>query len=316
MSDWSQDRLQALILLPQEEDTRHEYKSAESLRFSEENRKSEFRKDVSSMANSAGGTIVYGMVERKDGSRVIPDHLESVDSIGTTKDTLYQVLDSVQRRIGGVKIETVDLISSGYVYVVEIPESNTIHMCEGGSLKYAGKYFTRRGNRVSVMEDHEVRMGLNRSVHPFLEPTFTLWNISHNGKRKVLNGGRQDISNYEGGPRITVTVQHSGGPLAEKIQLQLDCPCWLVDSNGERWIWSWSNYNTNAHSYASLFPEQHLEFDLVVRKDLIKFAPVFGLTASALPDIEKSKIKWTLWADSAPPRRGEIKIDTIQRRQD
>ena len=106
--------------------------------------------------------------------------------IGTTKDTLYQVLDSVQRRIDGVKIESVDLTSGGYVYVVEVPESNTIHMCEGGSLKYAGKYFIRRGNRVSVMEDHEVRMGLNRSVHPYLEARFHYWNITHhdNGKFK------------------------------------------------------------------------------------------------------------------------------------
>ena len=62
MENWDENRLKNLINLPQEEDTRHEYKSAESLRFSEDNRKSEFRKDVSAMANSAGGTIVYGMI--------------------------------------------------------------------------------------------------------------------------------------------------------------------------------------------------------------------------------------------------------------
>ena len=60
--NWTESRLQNYITSEIEESLTLEYKSAEALDRNE-TKKKEITKDVSAMANSAGGIIVYGISE-------------------------------------------------------------------------------------------------------------------------------------------------------------------------------------------------------------------------------------------------------------
>ena len=83
-SDWQEEDLQGLIQSQTEESLILDYKASPSLDNTDE-RKNEISKDVSSFANSAGGTIVYGISE----NGWIPKALDGqIDPTKTTKNGL------------------------------------------------------------------------------------------------------------------------------------------------------------------------------------------------------------------------------------
>src|SRR2546426_1154921 len=72
-SEWNEEDLNALVTNHIGEDVGLEYKACASLEKTED-RKDEVSRDVSSFANSAGGTIVYGMLE--DGGTHLPSGID------------------------------------------------------------------------------------------------------------------------------------------------------------------------------------------------------------------------------------------------
>jgi len=60
--DWNEEDLKKLVLNQIEESLNLEYKRCDAL-TKEEKKKTQVSKDVSALANSAGGTIVYGIIE-------------------------------------------------------------------------------------------------------------------------------------------------------------------------------------------------------------------------------------------------------------
>jgi len=109
--------LQSLITAPIEESTSLEYKAAPALQNNKE-----IRKDVSAMANSSGGIIIYGLKEKKDANgNNIPDALDDVSTTHVTKETLEQIILAIQPPLVEFKIEKVEtpsLGSSAHVLVV------------------------------------------------------------------------------------------------------------------------------------------------------------------------------------------------------
>jgi hypothetical protein len=155
-SEWSEADLLELIHLKTEENIQLDFKRADSL-GSSDGKKNEISKDVSAFANSAGGTIVYGIAE----SQNEPHCAESLSPINPStysKEWLEQVINSrIQRRIQGVLINAVTLAGGQVAYVVCIPQSVTAHQASDH------RYY-RRFNFESVpMEDYEVRQTLNRT---------------------------------------------------------------------------------------------------------------------------------------------------------
>jgi len=61
---WTEEDIQSLITEQRPEDLQLEYKKSDSLAKAKE-QKTEIAKDVSAMANSAGGVLVYGVDEQK-----------------------------------------------------------------------------------------------------------------------------------------------------------------------------------------------------------------------------------------------------------
>jgi len=139
-----------------------EYKSSDALVVTDKAKK-ELAKDVSAFANSAGGTIVFGIREKNQ----VPLSLdEGADPVIISPEWIEQVINSgVQRRIPGLRIVQIQLGSSPrrVAYAVQIPPSpQAPHQAPD-------KRYYKRFNFQSVpMEDYEIRDTSRRQAAPEL----------------------------------------------------------------------------------------------------------------------------------------------------
>jgi hypothetical protein len=159
--DWTETDINELIREQRPEDLSLDYKRSESL---DKSKKDEIAKDVSAMANSAGGVLVYGLDEqKKTNGPVVFDG--GVDAQKFTTEWLEQVIDSnIQRRIDGVRVNKVPMAgTNNVVYVVSVPQSDRApHMA-------AHRYYKRLGTTTAHMEEYEVRDVARRMESPDLD---------------------------------------------------------------------------------------------------------------------------------------------------
>ena len=161
--EWTEDDLLTLVKSKRQEAHDLEYKRCAALDKKSDAKKTELSKDVSAFANSSGGTIVYGIVERKH----LPVRLDDgYDPTDITREWLESVVMSrVQPRIEGLRIRPVVLSTHAQgrvAYVVCIPESDTAHQA------YDRKYYRRYNFQSVPMEDYEVRDRMFRLKVPKL----------------------------------------------------------------------------------------------------------------------------------------------------
>jgi hypothetical protein len=165
--DWDEDDLLSLVQNAVKESLELDYKRCDSLQKTD-GKKNELSKDVSAFTNSAGGTIVYGMVE--DGH--VPTKLDAgFDQAEITKEWIEQVINSnIQPRIDTILINQLELHKTHpgrVVYVVEIPQSVR------GPHQAADHRYYKRFNFESVpMEDYEIRDVMRRASAPDLRCRF------------------------------------------------------------------------------------------------------------------------------------------------
>ena len=94
---WTQAKLQNFIDSQIEESLTLEYKSAEALDRNE-TKKKEITKDVSAMANSAGGIIVYGIREfDQENKRHLPERITPVDRRAFPREWVEQIIQGIRR---------------------------------------------------------------------------------------------------------------------------------------------------------------------------------------------------------------------------
>src|SRR5690606_13335773 len=137
---WDQARLEQYFIDGIEESLTLDYKAAAALDKSDK-KKIEITKDVSAMANSAGGTIIYGIAEFQDSSRKhLPEKLDPVDRTAFTKEWLEHIIGNIQPRIDGVIIHPVPISTAPnhVIYVVDIPQSHTAHQAK--DLRYYRRF--------------------------------------------------------------------------------------------------------------------------------------------------------------------------------
>lgn len=169
--EWDENDLLQLVNTGAQESVDLEFKASGALQNTDKNR-DEISKDVSAFANSAGGTLIYGMVENR--STHVADSLDTgSDPNVTTREWLEQVINSkIQRRIDGVRIGQVALsiTSPGKVaYVVYVPSSTR------APHQAADKKFYKRYNfQVLAMEEYEIRDVSRRGEVPDLRIDFSL----------------------------------------------------------------------------------------------------------------------------------------------
>lgn len=147
--DWKEADLIQLVADGVEESLELDYKACDALQNTD-GKKNELSKDVSSFANSIGGTIVYGMREKDHKPEQIDD---GYDPTQVTKEWLEQVINSrIHPHIDGLVINPVQLANGNQIYVVCLPRSDR------APHQASDKKYYKRCNFESVpMEDYEVR---------------------------------------------------------------------------------------------------------------------------------------------------------------
>lgn len=123
--DWDEAYLQELIAIGEQESLTLDYKASADL-AKDNSKRNSISKDVSAFANSAGGFLVYGMLENKH----VPTNIDvGVDRNVITKEWLESVIKSViQPVVDDVVIKAVDLPANGadkVIYVVQIPQATS-----------------------------------------------------------------------------------------------------------------------------------------------------------------------------------------------
>lgn len=173
ISAWTEKDLIQLIDNSIQENIQLDYKSSKALENTEK-KKTEISKDVSALANSAGGVLIYG-IEEKDH---IPKNIDNgFDPTIITKEWLEQIVNSrIQRKIDGVIIRPIELESTNpgrVVYVVSVPQSiRAPHQAHD-------KRFYKRYNFESVpMEEYEIRDVSHRSNGPLLKLFFSVDDVT------------------------------------------------------------------------------------------------------------------------------------------
>lgn len=187
MNQWDKISIQQYIDNQIQESLVLDYKAAESLQKKDEKKK-EITKDISAMANSAGGIIIYGVKEYKgDDSSYFPEKIDPIDQSQYPKEWLQQIINTIRPKIDGLIITPVQVSTDQkmVVYVVEIPQSVTAHQASDY------RYYKRYNALSTPMEDYEIRDVMGRLKNPAFDVSFK---IIKNEYEKVTGGNQFGLS--------------------------------------------------------------------------------------------------------------------------
>ncbi|MBT2163515.1 AlbA family DNA-binding domain-containing protein [Zobellia barbeyronii] len=168
MKEYNLEYLNSLIENKVEENLNLEYKASGAL-GKQNNKTTEISKDVSSLANSDGGIIIYGIAE--DNNNHLPKEISPVDRNQYSNEWLEQIIQSkIRPRLNDFKIHPIDIDTENVVYVVQINKSNTAHQADDK------RYYKRFNFQSTAMYDYEVRDILNRNKNPIISLDFKFEN--------------------------------------------------------------------------------------------------------------------------------------------
>ena len=278
---WTQQRLEGLIRNETEESLTLEYKSAEALARVDQNKK-EITKDVSAMANSAGGTLIYGIREHGDPNKKhLPEKIVPVNRVEFSREWLEQIIQSIRPRIEGIVIHSVTLDSgpNDVAYAVEVPQSNTAHQASNH------RYYKRFNFQSVPMEDYEIRDVILRESMPDVEVRFLV-----------------EIRNSE--TNLIVQATNNGSTYARFVAVFVDVP---VDSllkienrrsikdGGRFYRHRLTNFNQEYadETFRANFP--------LLRSMTMSWKIPLKNVFEDLPN-DVNRIKWKVYADNAKPK--------------
>jgi hypothetical protein len=204
---WNEVRLQKLIENEIEESLTLEYKSAEALDRNE-TKKKEITKDVSAMANSAGGTIIYGISEYSQlEKRHLPEKITPVDRTHFPREWVEQIIQAIRPRIEGIIIHSINLSSgeTDVAFAIEIPQSNTAHQASDH------RYYKRFNFQAVPMEDYEIRDVMFREQTPNIVLNFLI----------QVTQDSQDL---------LIQAHNNGSAFAQFVAVFLDIPVSILQS--------------------------------------------------------------------------------------
>lgn len=296
---WTEARVRNFIETGTEESLTLEYKSAEALSHSEYHKK-EITKDVSAMANSAGGVLIYGIRESDDPERRhLPDRITPVNRSEYPREWLEQVINSIRPRIEGIVISSVQLESgeNDVVYVVEIPQSHTAHQANNH------RYYKRFNFQSVPMEDYEVRDVMFREQMPDVGVRFFL------EKRRLPEekGGGLAVS-------LIVQARNYGSAYARYVAVIVDVPvAVLVKIETKRSIKDGGRFYR--HRLTNLNQEYGDEtfrgnFPLLRSMTMSWKIPLKPDYAELVNG--EWPIKWKVYADNALPKGGQLPFEEIE----
>ncbi len=298
MDIWDENRLRGYIENSIEESLILDYKAAGSLGHSE-GKKKEITKDVSAMANSAGGILIYGLKEYAEAEkRHLAESIDPIDRTAFPKEWLDQVINNIRPRIDNVLIHPIDLSTgqNDIAYAVEIPQSNTAHQ----ALDH--RYYKRFNFLSQPMEDYEIRDIMNRATTPDATVGFSYKKNSITSNEhhysltvKITNLGRQLINHFQ----LQFTFPQFNGTVRHIIHKTEHIDCW--GESGTKLV---IRYRSNK----VLYPTEEID---IGREMAIQYM-VNGHIYAQIGENGEPMIDWTLHADNMPPKTGSIPFENLQ----
>lgn len=298
MNKWTKERLEQMIADGVEENLSLDYKRADALGKTD-GKKAEITKDVSALANSSGGSLVYGIAEPGDkAKRHLPERVDPVSRTEVSKEWIEQVIQTIQPRIEGVVIHPVaiDESKNHVCYVVEVPQSHTAHQARDHV------YYKRHNFNVLPMEDYEVRDVMNRKRHPRIRASVFINREAGHPKPEGV---------------ILVRLENVGSVLARYVMAQLEVPISMggLVSIGKPVLMGDGAEGdcyllrlTPALQQSPLFPGSDLtlqrEFSTNVRE--VKHT-------SGRPMNSAKHVKVSIFADEMPPIHAKMDIPSVLR---
>jgi hypothetical protein len=144
------------------EGTTLEFKDSRSLQR-DEGRITDLCINVSALANSAGGQIIYGINENKKTNGPIEVDLGVTDP-SITRDWISQILNArIKPRLPEYSIEPIPLDGTQLGYVISVPQSLV-----GPHQAPDHRYYQRPGLEVRAMEDFQIKDIMRRATTPDL----------------------------------------------------------------------------------------------------------------------------------------------------
>ncbi len=139
----------------------HELDYKEALPDNNDEAKKEFLADVCSFANSSGGSLIYGVKDKRDKNGKTTGVPETAEGLGTKNpdeeirrlESMLQ--DGVKPRITGVLMKHLEGFSKGPVILIRVPKSwNSPHMV---SFKNSSKFYARNNAGKHQLDLGEIR---------------------------------------------------------------------------------------------------------------------------------------------------------------
>jgi hypothetical protein len=319
---WDESRILQYIQNEVQENLQLEYKGAGALATSDDKKK-EIAKDVSSMANSVGGVLIYGIAEyQSEDKKHLPEKIDPIDISIFSKERLEQIIHSgIQPKIDGLIIHAIQLsLSPNYgVYVIEIPQSNTAHQ-----VVKEHRYYKRYNFLATPMEDYEIRDVMGRGQYPKIELEFEiLRHISYRsstdlspsetirrtwGATLIPRELKQEEIIYH---RLEIYAVNNGKSLAKYIEAMIEIPdSVLPEQSDEKFTFTIKRrtYDRNGilcykHRAENFYDAQYIPI-LPTRSLRLKD----GISLNRFTD---EFIYWEVFADNSPPQRGQISLAEI-----
>lgn len=325
---WTLTDIQQLIADAIEEDRNLEYKGAEALGKSD-GKKNEISKDVSSLANSNGGIIIYGIKEFDDRAKChLPEKIDPINRVDFSKEWLEQIINNkIQPKIKGIAIDPVVVSEADntVVYVVKVPKGHTAHQASGH------KYYKRYNFEAVPMEDYEVRDVMNRTTHPEIILDFEIERATIEVETTPnpmigLTGGKTfETRTYN---TLKIFVRNIGSVFANYVNFYIEVNKNFLSPDELNKVKLYSK-DSSGRVYAEYYGENTVR-DIVGGKTLMgtyypeygpsRFDPILpGMHSRSekislqadISSFNQEIITWKVYADNALPKTGEIKIADI-----
>ena len=298
---WSEAKLRNLITSEIEESLTLEYKAAEAL-DRVETKKKEITKDVSAMANSAGGLIVYGISEFGElEKRHLPEKITPVDRRNYPREWVEQIIQAIRPRIDGIVIHSVNLSSgeNDTAYVIEIPQSNTAHQANDH------RYYKRFNFQAVPMEDYEVRDVMFREQTPDIVVKFLI---------EIKDNFSPDLAKTLNYQNLVVQARNNGSAFAQYVACFLDVPTKIL-GNTENKMNLTDGGRFYRHRLTNLnqeYADEQFKSNFPLLRSMsmnwkIPLVPEFENFQN-----EELSIKWKIFADNALPKEGKIALHEIE----
>ena len=296
VNSWDEQKIRRLIDEGVEESLGLEYKSAGAF-GRQNNKKKEITKDVSSMANSSGGIIIYGVKEFDDPEkRHLPEKIDPISSTEFSKEWLEQIVSNIQPRIDDIVIHPIRLNGSENLacYVVEISEGKTAYQAQDH------KYYRRYNFEAVPMVDYEIRLLMNRLTYSDVSVEFGYNVISRT----------RDLHEYQ----LSITVINNGQIITRFFMLEIIIPGIVLGKsrgvvNHDHILQSQNHEDDIVIHYRSqnvLFPSEERSITQEVNFTYKINSDVFHKLREKNRQGEKHYLSWKLYADEMPYKSGQI----------